>query len=198
VASWLLAAAFVVAPAIYLTGNLREPAGPLTYSLADFLYGPVWGASLITAISALPERIGEGASRRLSLALLASVLAAGAMVLVACIRAANRHYHLIHPELHLEGSVTVLTVWTTIVAGVTGAGWHFLGWALLLLSSAAWTSGRLPRPLGVAYLAGGLASLFVYAAPDIEGMANTFGVVWSIWQGIVLWRGASDESSAPA
>jgi hypothetical protein len=53
-------------------------------------------------------------------------------VAVACIRSANRHYHLIHPELHLEESTSVLVVWTTIVAGVIGAGWHFLGWAFWL------------------------------------------------------------------
>jgi hypothetical protein len=98
----------------------------------------------------------------MSLALLTAVLAAGAMVAVACIRAANRHYHLIHPELHLENSPTVLIVWTTLVAGVTGAGWHFLGWALVLVGSAGWTSRRLPRLLSALYLVAGTISLFVY------------------------------------
>ena len=46
----------------------------------------------------------------------------GAIVAVACIRSANRHFHLIHPELHLEESTSVLVVWATIVAGVIGAG----------------------------------------------------------------------------
>ena len=57
-ASFLLAAAFVVAPFIYLVGNLRDAFGPFTYALADFLYGPVWAASLVTAVFALRERIG--------------------------------------------------------------------------------------------------------------------------------------------
>ena len=187
-ASFLLVVAFIVAPLIYLTGNLRDAFGPSTYALADFLYGPVWAASLVTAFFALRERIGERASRRMSLALLAAVLAAGAMVLVACIRSANRHYHLIHPELHLENSTTVLVVWTTIVAGVTAAGWHFLGWALVLVGSAGWTSGRLPIMLCVLYLVGGFASLFVYLFPDLEGFAALLGLVWGGWQGILLWR----------
>src|SRR5215510_6980930 len=124
-ASFLLAVAFIVAPTIYLFGNLRDAMGAFSYSVADFLYGPVWAASLVTMVFALRERIGERAPRRMSLALLAAALAAGAMVAVACIRAANRHYHLIHPELHLENSSTVLIVWTTLVAGMTGVGWHF-------------------------------------------------------------------------
>ena len=153
-ASFLLAVAFIVAPLIYLMGNLRDAMGPLAYALADFLYGPVWAASLVTAVFALRERMGEYAPRRMNLALLATLLAAGAMVTVACIRAANRHYHIIHPELHLENSSTVLIVWATLVAGVTGAGWHFLGWSLVLLGSAGWTSRRLPRRIERAVFAG--------------------------------------------
>jgi len=197
ISSILLAVAFIAAPLIYLVGNLRDAMGPFAYAVADFLYGPAWAASLVTLVFALRERIGERAPRRMSLALLAAVLAAGAMIAVACIRSANRHYHLIHPELHLETSSTVLIVWTTLVAGVTGAGWHFLGWALLLVGSAGWTSGQLPRGLSVLYLVGGIVSLFVYLVPDMEGSAAMLGVLISIWQGLLLWKSGLAETQAP-
>ena len=196
-ASFLLAVAFIIAPMIYLFGNLRDALGPFAYAVADFLYGPVWAASLVTMVFALRERIGEHAPRRMSLALLAAALAAGAMLAVACIRAANRHYHLIHPELHLEMSSTVLIVWTTLVAGVTGAGWHLLGWALVLVGSAGWTSGLLPRLLSVLYLVAGTISMFVYLLPESEGNAALLGVVISIWQGILLWKAGQKETQAP-
>lgn len=196
-ASFLLAVAFIVAPLIYLVGNLREPFGPFAYDLADFLYGPLWAASLVTVVFALRERIGTRASRRMSLALLAAVLAAGAMVAVACIRSANRHYHLNHPELHLETSSTVLLVWATLVAGVTGAGWHFLGWAWVLVGSAGWTSGRLPRLLSGLYLVAGGLSLFVYLLPNNEGTAVVLSLVVSIWQGILLLIAGPEEIQAP-
>jgi hypothetical protein len=176
---------------------LRQAFGPFTYAVADFLYGPVWAASLVVAVFALRERIGERAPRRMTLALLAAALAAGAMVAVACIRSANRQYHLIHPELHLETSTTVLVVWTTIVAGVTAAGWHFLGWALVLVGSAGWTSGRLPRVLSVLYLVGGIASLFVYLPPNLEEIAALLGVVWGVGQGIFLWKVEPGETQVP-
>jgi hypothetical protein len=89
-------------------------------------------------------------------------------------------------------------VWTTLVAGVTGAGWHFLGWALLLIGSAGWTSSQLPRVLSVLYLAGGIVSLFVYLLPDMEGLAGLLGIVISIWTGFVLWRSGSAEMQAPS
>ena len=197
ISSILLAVAFIVAPLIYLVGNLRDAMGPFAYAVADFLYGPAWAASLVTLVFALRERIGERAPRRMSMALLATVLAAGAMIAVACIRSANRQYHLMHPELHLESSSTVLIVWTTVVAGVTGAGWHFLGWSLLLIGSAGWTSSQLPRALSVLYLVGGMVSLFVYLLPDMEGLAGMLGIVISIWQGFLLWRSGSSETQAP-
>jgi hypothetical protein len=193
IASFLSATAFIVAPFIYLVGDLRDAFGRLAYDLADFMYGPVWGAGLVTAVLALRERMNARAPGRMSLALTVSILAAGTMILVACIRSANRHYHIGHPELHLEESTTVLVVWTTIIAGVTGAGFHFLGWVLMLIGSAGWKSNILPRGLCILYLSGGVASLFVYLFPVLEEAAALLGMVWGIWQGILLWRGESVE-----
>jgi len=186
-ASFLTAAAFIIAPLIYLSGNLETASGPFTYSLADILYGPLWAASLVTSFFALRERIGS-TTWRMSGALQAAFLAAGAMLLVASIRAANRHYHLTHPDLQLESSIPVLVVWTTLVAGVTAAGWHCLGWALLLLGCEGWSSGRLPRGLNFVYLSAGGFSLLVFLFPALEGFAAALGVLWSVWQGIILLK----------
>jgi hypothetical protein len=193
-ASFLMAVVYPIPSLIYLTGDLRHAIGPFAYAFADFLYGPVWAASLVTAVVALRERVGERAPHRMTLALLAAFVAAGAFVAVACIRSANRQYHLMHPDLHLETSTTVLIVWATLVAGMIGTAWHFLGWTWLLIGSAGWTSHRLPRALSALYLVGGTASLFAYLLPDIEAIAVALGVVVSIWQGVLLWRAGSLES----
>jgi hypothetical protein len=188
IASFLLAASFVVAPLIYFTGNLRDAIGVFAYDLADFFYGPILSASLVTVTYVLRERIGESAFRRMDLALLAAVLSAVGMAAVAFIRASNRHYHLIHPELNLENSTTVLIVWTTLVAGVNAIGFHFLGWAFVLLGSASWTSRLFPRLLNVFYFLAGVSSLFVYLFPALEGFVLLLGTIISIWQGILLWK----------
>jgi len=196
VASLLLAASFVVAPLIYLMGNLRDAFGVFGYDLADFLYGPVLASSLVTAIFVLREYIGERASRRMDLALLAAVLAAAGMAAVAFIRASNRHYHLMYPELNLENSSTVLIVWTTLVSGVSALGFHFLGWTFLLVGSAGWTTGLFPRVLSMLYLLAGILSLFVYLFPNNEGGVLLFGLIISIWQGILLWKAEPGETQA--
>ena len=187
-ASFLLAVSFIAAPLIYLTGNLRDAIGIFAYDLADFLYGPILAASLITVTYVLRERIGESAFRRMDLALLAAVLSALGMAAVAFIRASNRHYHLMHPELNLENSTTVLIVWATLVAGANAVGFHFLGWAFVLLGSASWTSHLFPRLLNIFYFLAGVSSLFVYLFPDLEGLVLLVGTIISIWQGILLWK----------
>ncbi len=189
-------AALIPAVLIYLMGDLRSTLGPLAYSLADFLYGPVGAACLVVAIFALRERLNDHAPRRMSAALLAGFLAAGAMLLVACMRAANRQYHLLHPELHLESAESVLVVWATLVAGVSAAGWHFWGWALALIGSAGWSSGRLPRGLCILSWLAGLAALFVYALPDLEAAAGAPGIAWALWQGALLWKAKPEGKPA--
>lgn len=192
-ASFLLAVALIVPELLYLTGNLRDVTGPLTYALADFLYGPVKAACLVTVVYALTERLGERAPRRMSLVLLTTVLAAGMFVTAALLRSTNRHYHLIHPELHLEMSQTVLIVWTTLVGGVIATAWHFLGWSLVLLGLVGWTTGRLPRLLSLLYWVVGAPSLFVYLLPEQEGGVILLSMVVSIWQGILLWKAAPGD-----
>ena len=196
-ASLVMVAASVISALVYLSGNLRDALGPLAYALADFLYGPVWAASLVAVMLALKAHIGERAPRRMKLALLIALAAASAVVAVAAIRSANRHYHLLHPDLHLEDSTTVLIVWATLVAGAIGTAWHLLGWAWVLVGASGWTTGGLPRGLSALYLAAGVASLFVYLLPDLEGAAMTLGLVVSVWQGILLWKAKPSGSGRP-
>lgn len=193
-ASFLIAVSFVVASWIYLTGNLHDTAGVIAYHLADFLSGPVLSASLITLVYVLRELVGRSAFRRMDLALLAAVLSAAGMAAVAFIRASNRNYHLMHPELSLENSTTVLIVWTTLVTGMNSLGFHFLGWTYVLLGSAFWTSRFFSRTLPVLYLLAGFAGWFVYLLQELEGFVLLLGTILGVWQGILLLRNDSPRS----
>lgn len=185
----LMAVAVAGGAWIYLTGDINSAPGVFAYSVADLLFGPVFGAALVTVSAALREHIGRDAPLRMSLASKAALLAAGALVLMACIRAANRGYHLRYPEQSLETNQTVLVAWTTLVAGVNGAAWHFLGWMFVLVGLAGWTSRRLPRPLNALYLIAGAAALFVYQWPaQLEGLAGLLTIVISLWSAFFLWQ----------
>jgi hypothetical protein len=196
-ASFLLAVAFFLPEWIYLTGNLQEANGPITYALADLLYGPVKAACLVLVVYALRERIGAQAPRQMSPALLVTALSALMFVTAALLRSSNRQYHLLHPELNLESSQTVLIIWTTLVGGVIATAWHFLGWTLVLLGSAGWMDSRFPRVLSMLYFVGGITALFVYLLPEFEGFVAVLGVVVSIWQGILLLNAEPGTTPAP-
>ncbi len=195
IASFVLAVTFVVAPLLYFVGT-EQAIAPLVYNVADSLYGPVWGVSLVIAVFALRERLGKRASHRMTLALLAASLAAGALVSAALIRSANRHYHLTHPELNLEMSTPVLVVWATIVAGVAETGQHFFGWSLVLIGSAGWTTRLLPRVFSLLCFAAGAMALFDYLRPEDE-VVSVLGMAVSIWLGILLWRSDPRAMQAP-
>jgi hypothetical protein len=197
IASFLLAGSFL-APLIYLLLGPPDGGGPSLYDLADFLYGPVWAASLVTMVFVLRERTGEDAPRLMTLALLAAFLAAGAMVSVACMRSANRaylEYLRMRPDIDPSVSVTLLMSWTPLVSSIIAMGRHFMGWSLVLIGSAGWTSRTLPRGLSLLYLLSGAASLFLYRL-DIDPPVMMLCMVASIWQGILLWNDRPGERQA--
>lgn len=187
-AAFFLAITFVVPGLIYLVGDLQTALGPLAYHLADFLYGPVWSASLVVLVFVLKEKLGSHARHRMSLALMSAFLSAGAMLAVAFIRSANRQYHVLHPELNLQDSIPVLVVWTTLVTGLTSVGWHFLGWSQVLIGAASWQSQQSPRLLTLLYFAAGAVSLFVYLFPAAEGLVILLGMIIGVWQSALLLK----------
>ncbi|NTW07943.1 MAG: hypothetical protein HGA28_00045 [Anaerolineaceae bacterium] len=185
---WFMALSFVVPPFIYLTGNLRDRFGAISYDLADLLYGPILSASIVIAFYSIREHIGRNAFRRMDLALISAALSALGMVALAFLRASNRHYHILHPDLNLESSTTVLVVWTTLATTFTAVGFHFLGWTFILTGSSIWSSRIFPRLIAALFIISGIPALFMYIIPEFEGFVSLFGVIIGVWQGILLWR----------
>jgi hypothetical protein len=184
IASLGMAVASVLAQVIYLTNNLSNAFGAFTYTVADVLYGPVWSLCLLVTMSALRGRLEPGAAYVERAAWIAAAFA----VLTACVRASNRGYHLLHPELRLEADTTVLTVWATLVGGLIGAGWHALGWSRILLGWRALSTRQLPRPFGVLCIASGVASLGVFLQPVAEAPAFGLELLVNLALAVVLWR----------
>lgn len=211
-ASFVLAVIFVIAPVIYLvalpaaTGlalpdfadpfKLRPVLANPVFDLGDFLFGPVWAASLVIAVFALRERLVASAPRRMFLAMLAASLSAALFVGGASLQTIGRHYTAIHPEMNDTVYESVFRASSIVVPGMTSAGRHFLGWTLIMLGSAGLASKKLPRALSILYLIGGVPSLVAYLVPGLGELVLALGVIWNIWQGILLWRG--DESQAAA
>lgn len=203
IASFVQATIFLLAPVIYLvaipaaTGlagpdfadpfKLRPVLAHPAFDWGDFVFGPVWAASLVVTLIALHEHLANAAPRRMQMALIASCLSAALFVGASTVQTVGRHYIAMHPGMDaavFEGAFRALSM---VVPGLTSAGRHFLGWSLILLGSAGWTTRSLPRSLCVVYFVGALPALFAYLNPGIGEIILLPGVIWNIWQGILLW-----------
>jgi len=69
-----------------------------------------------------------------------------------------------------------------ITAAIFAAGW----WALL--ASWAGLQGGLPKILSYLGLLFGALAILTFAIPPFNPLGALFGIVWSAWLGIVLWR----------
>ena len=207
VASFVQAAIFLITPIIYFvvlptaTGlagpdfndpfKLRFVLNNPVFDFGDFLLGPLWATSLVISMAGMREYFENIAPRRMQLAVIFSCLSAALFVTGGVVQTIGRHYISSHPELGYTIFESIFRALSMIVPGLTSSGRHLLGWTLVLLGSAGWVTRTLPRILCVLYFIGALLGLFAYLSPGIGELILIPGVIWNIWQGILLWRGRS-------
>jgi hypothetical protein len=190
-----MAVCFIVGPFIYISGDIR-PLLLSSYDIADLLYGPLWAASLISVVLVLREQIGQRAPRRMTLALIGAALAGVMMVTIAVLRKSNRTFLATYPEEDPAMSRAAFLAWITVAQAIISVGQHFLGWTLLLIASAGWTSRTVPRVLCGILVVAGVQALLVYLSNRLDVNVMLFGVIWGIWQGIIFLRAKPPEGSA--
>ncbi len=204
IASFVQATIFLIAPVIYLvlipaaTGlagpdfadpfKLRFVLAHPAFDWGDFVFGPLWAVSLVISLMPLHENLGKAAPRRMQWSMIASCLSAALFVGASTVQTVGRHYISSHPELDAAVYESTFHALSMVVPGLTSAGRHFLGWTLILLGSTGWTTRRLPRILCIVYFIGALPALFAYLNPGLGELILLPGVIWNIWQGILLWR----------
>lgn len=181
---------------IMVTGP-TEPLRLSRYDLAEFLGGPVVAVCLITIMLVLREKIGESAKNRMTVALIAAVLAAAAAITVGMIRTANRQYLAHHTEMNDSAWMAPMITWGTIIIGIQMAGLHFLGWALMLVGWSGWTSQKLPRILCVGYLGVALLAMFAYLNEEGVMLFFSASTILMVMQGVTLWDEGRKPSGTP-
>lgn len=211
IASLVQAVIFLIAPVVYLvvipaaTGltaaNFSDPfklrsvlANP-AFDFGDFLFGPLWAASLVLSLLGMREYFGDVAPRQMHLLLIVGSLSAALFAAGGIVQTIGRHYISMNPELNASVYESIFRALSMVVPGLTSSGRHFLGWTLILLGTAGWSTRRLPRTLCIIYFVGAVLGLFAYFSPGIGELILLPGLIWNIWQGILLWRGESALTS---
>lgn len=211
IASFLQAIIFLITPVIYfvivpaatgLTGSdfsdpfkLRSVLANPVFDFGDFLLGPVWAASLVISLLGMREFFDDTAPRQMHLAIIFSSLSAALFVAGGVVQTTGRHYISMNSELDANIFEGIFRSLSMVVPGLTSSGRHFLGWTLILLGMAGWTTSKLPRTLCIIYFIGALLALFAYLSPGIGELILLPGIIWNVWQGILLWRDDSTPTS---
>lgn len=212
VASFTQAAIFFIAPLVYFvalpaaTGldgpdfndpfKLRPVLANPVFDLGDFLFGPLWAASLVLSMIGMREYFGESAARRMQMAVMTACLSATLFVAGGVVQTVGRHYISMHPELSDQVFESIFRALSMVVPGLTSSGRHFLGWTLVLIGAAGWATHGFSRVLCILYFVGALFALFAYLSPGIGELILLPGVAWNIWQGILLWRNKPPATTA--
>jgi hypothetical protein len=147
----------------------------------------------------LYDRLGSRAPNRSRLALLAATMASVFFAATAVI-SMNSRSMLATISKESEAATVDLGV-RTLTGGLAGGGAFMMGWAAVLSGWATISKGGLPRLLsGMLLLSGASLMLPVLMSAIPSGLnpvmqllvgiaAEATVPVWTIWLGLVLWRG---------
>ncbi len=201
VAALLMAAAYVAMMLIFVVvlkyATITDPAQKLAlltaqpnmFFLTNILGYVFFGVFLVVLSLALYERLKEGSTGMLQVAVVLGIIWAGSLVASGMVMNAA-----IAPTVALYGSDPALAAnnWSlveSISGGLGNANGEILGGLFtLLVSWAALKSGKLPKALNILGLLVGVVGI-VSLAPMLNNLAMVFGVlqiVWFIWLGIIL------------
>lgn len=165
--------------------------------LTNLLMYVIFGVFLVVLTLALYERLHAGAPASMRTATAIGIIWAGALIASGMVANAG-----IAPVVALyetdpaQAALTWLAI-ETVANGLGGAVGEILGglWTLLV-SWAAWRTGRLPKGLNYLGLLVGAVGI-ISTSPGLKDLAGLFGmgqIIWFVWLGVIMLRGNSDSA----
>jgi hypothetical protein len=203
IAALLMAAAYVAMMLIFIVvlnyATITDPAQkiamlvdqPDMFFLSNLFGYVLFGVLLVVLCLALYDRLKTDSTGLVQVAVAIGIIWAGSLVASGMVANAA-----IAPTVALYASDPALAAnnWSlieSISGGLGNANGEILGGAFtLIISWAAFKSGKLPKALNVLGLVLGLVGI-ISLAPILNSLAMLFGVlqiVWFAWLGTVLLR----------
>ena len=176
-------------------GFLVEHQGTLfAWYLVIFL---VFGVAIIPLARSLHARLADASPALADISAVFAYIWAGLMFATGMISNIGITAVADLAETDPEASEVLWLSIDTVTNGLGGGNELVGGMWILLVSIAAWGSGRLPTGLNVVGLASGTAGL-ITLVPGLFDVGMVFGlgsIVWFAWVGIVLLRTNDDSNS---
>jgi hypothetical protein len=154
-------------------------ASPTTFFLFNLVV-ILWSIALILIVLALRERMQASAPNLMRIAVIgvsitcALWLAAGLIGIVGM------------PSIVSAQDASAYRAMMGVYFGLSTAGDHALGWALLLIGWAALKTKGLPRMLSYFSVLNGVVMILDFVWQPIMMVSMLLSIVFSLWLGIVL------------
>jgi hypothetical protein len=169
--SWV--AALVARPPLFLLANL---------------YNALWCAPIIVLALALREQMPP-ARHRMLLALISASIAGALFLAGGIIPVVSL------PQIAAASDMSASRAVSGIVLGMVLTATSAAGFAVMLIGSAALSTGYLPRLLALLLIVSGVLEICEFAVPLCLVLDPVLGAVWSLWLGVVLLRAKSAQNA---
>jgi nitrate reductase NapE component len=174
----------LVGPSDYndpLKGIAASSASPITFLLLSLDY-VLLSIAFILIVLALRERIQANAPNLLLLSVI------GASIFSALNLAAGIIGFSSLPSIASAKDVSAYRAVMGVYLSLNTAGYHALGWALLLIGWAALKTRCLQRILSYLLVLAGIFSILMIAVGPFGFVVLLLGIAWGLWLGVVLLR----------
>ncbi len=157
-----------------------------------------FGFALIVLSLALYDRMKSGAPAFMQVSVVIGIIWAGSLIASGMVANAGLATTVaLYVKDPTQAALTFQAT-ETITNGLGNANGEILGGPLtLLVSLAAFQTGRLPKGLNILGLCVGAVGI-ITIIPALNALVGVFGlgqIVWFIWLGIVLLRSKPDKTS---
>jgi hypothetical protein len=156
-------------------------ASPITFLLLnlDFV---LLSIAFILIVLALRERMQADVPNLMRIA------AIGASIFSALVLAWGVIGIRSMPSIVSAKDVSAVRAVEGVSLGLGVAGYHALGWALLLSGWVALKTARLPRLLSYLLVLDGIFCILLFAVQPFGFVIVFFNIIWGLWLGVVLLR----------
>jgi hypothetical protein len=162
-------------------GIAASIASHVTFFLLNLVY-ILWSIAFILIVLSLRERMEASAPNLMWIAVIGVSISCALWLATGLIGIVGM------PSSASANDASAYRAGMGVYLGLSNAGDHAAGWALLLIGWAAVKTRLLPRILSYFLILNGIVGILEFVALPLGFVVLLLSIVWSLWLGVVLLR----------